>query len=219
MFNLFKKDKPTIHAISIPTFGWSAAKDEDSIKLWINKDRSVALSINYFETKPDIPSLYEIEKIRYYYREQTVQAHGGLIQVDLLEIDGYKIIKTIFKIKQEDSGITYMASLTIPFKSCSYVIKIQAPEIGLTGVRERIIADQLLKQSIIKKEKEDYTGWSNDPYLENFTQGLPMNLSEKEEYDQDFPDHPLSVSRKLIAQIESGIELKEVLKEVKKFNR
>ncbi len=76
MFNLFKKNKPTIDAISIPTFGWNATKEEPSVKQWRDEEQAMVLSTNYFEGKPDIPSLHDIEKIRYYYREQIVQANG-----------------------------------------------------------------------------------------------------------------------------------------------
>ncbi len=219
MFNLFKKDKTTIKSVSIPTFGWDRTKEDESINQWINQDQTVTLSINFFDLNPDLPSIQNIEKIRNYYREQIVQANGGLIQVDLVEIDDFKMIKTIFKIQQEGSGITYLTSLTIPFDACSYVVKIQAPEIGVTGMRESIIADRLLKENVIKIDDSGYIGWNEDPYLKDFTKGLPMNLSERSDYDKDFPKHPLSVSRKLIGQIEAEIELKEVLKKIKKFKK
>ncbi len=217
MFNLFKKDKPSIDSISIPNFGWGITKEEHSIKQWINSDQSMALTINFFDLAPDLPSLQNIDKLRNYYREQIANANGGLIQVDLIEIDGFNIIKTIFKVQQEESGITYLTSLTIPFNSCSYVIKIQAPEIGDTGMRESLIADQLLKEGIINIDESGYTGWSNDPYLEDFSKGLPMNLSESLKYDKDFPKHPLSITRNLISQIEVEIELRNPLKKIKQF--
>ena len=109
------------------------------------------------------------------------------------------------------------SQLTIPFKQYSYVIKIQAPEIGVTGIRESIIADRLIKEGLIKIGDSGYIGWNGDPHLKEFTNGIPMNLSEKPEYDKDFPEHPLSCSRRLIGQIETELELKEILKKIKKF--
>ena len=53
-------------------------------------------------------------------------------------------IKTIFKFPQDPTGMTYLGSYTIPFKKYSYVIKIQAPELGVTGMRDSIIAAKFL---------------------------------------------------------------------------
>ena len=68
------------------------------------------------------------------------------------------------------------------------------------------VADRLLNEGSISMDESGYIGWKADPYIPDFNEGLPMNQSEKSEYDQDFPDHPLSVSRKLLDQIESEIE-------------
>jgi hypothetical protein len=219
MFSLFRKNKPTINSISIPNFGWNLNKKDDSIKQWINQEKTIALSINFFKSPPDLPSIHDIEKIRHYYRNQIVEANGGLIQVDIINIDDFKTIKTIFKVYKENLGVTYLASLTIPFGTCSYVIKIQAPETGVTGVRDNRIADQLLKEKVISIDNSGYVGWDEDPYLKGFKSGVPMNISEKLDYDKDFPNHALSISRKLIRQIEVEIELTQELKKIKKFNK
>jgi len=41
-------------------------------------------------------------------------------------------------------------------------------------------------------------GWVADPYDPTYMQGALMNLSEKEEYDEAFPNHPLSQARKIV---------------------
>ena len=69
MFKLFKKNKPTITSVSIPTFGWDLVKNDNSIKLWINPDQTIALSVNFFDQTPDIPTIQNIERIRSLYRE------------------------------------------------------------------------------------------------------------------------------------------------------
>lgn len=217
MFNPFKKEQPSIDSISIPTFGWNITKDDQNIKQWINEEQTKALSINFFHQQPDLPSIRDIEKLRNHYRNQIVEVNGGIIEVERIEISGFKVIRTIFKIPQEVSGITYLISLTIPFHSCSYVVKIQALEVGVTGMRESIVTDRLLKENKIISHDTGFIGWSKDPYLHNYNQGTLMNLSELSEYDEILPKHHLSVSRKLIHQIETEIELKDLLKKLKPF--
>jgi hypothetical protein len=115
--------------------------------------------------------------------------------------------------------MTYLASLTIPFKKCSYVVKIQAVEVGTTGMRDTIIADELLKEGKITSGTESFEGWFSDPYKPSFEEGTPMNLSEGITYDAKFPEHPLSQARSLLAKIEAEITFADELAKQKKFGK
>lgn len=219
MFSLFKKQKATINSISIPDFGWEQVKNDSAMQQWINPAQSIALSINFFDLKPDLPTATNIGVLRDYYRAQIVVPNGGLVQADLIDLKNYPVIKTIFKIPQTPSGMTYLASLTIPFKKCSYVVKIQAVEVGTTGMRDTIIADELLKEGKITSGTESFEGWFSDPYKPSFKEGTPMNLSEDIAYDAKFPEHPLSQARSLLAKIEAEITFADELAKQKKFGK
>jgi hypothetical protein len=177
------------------------------------------LSVNYFDTNPDLPSITKIDVIRDFYRDQISKYNGGLIQVDVIELENYEAIKTIFKIPQEPSGMVYLASLTIPFQNCSYVIKIQAPEIEMIGERDSIIATRLVKEKKIFVGGNGYENWLSDPYDNAFDKGTLMNKSEEVIYDIDFENHPLTQARKLISQIEEEIEFKPKLEKLNKFEK
>ena len=199
--------------------GWSLDKDESGIKQWINPEQTLALSINYFNLAPDIPTIKDLDALRSYYREQIVKHNGGIIQVDLIELNQIKIVKTIFKIPQDPDGMTYLASLTIPFAKCSYVIKVQAPELGLTGMRDSFIANKLVQAGEVKVINGEYENWFSDPYEPGFKEGTRMNKAERAEYDFKFPKHPLTLSRQLINQLESQIELAPALSTIKRFKK
>lgn len=219
MFSLFKKQKTTINSISIPNFGWEQVKDEAGIQQWINSAQTIALSINFFDSKPDLPTATDIHILRKFYRNQIVAHHGGLILADLMDLKDYSVIKTIFKIPQNPTGITYLASLTIPFKSCSYVVKIQAAEVGTTGMRDTVVADQLLKEGKISFDEDGFKGWFLDPYDPSFEEGTRMNISEEVEYDAMFPEHPLSQARSLLTAIETQIIFGDILGKAAKFKK
>lgn len=214
----FNRKKSTINSILIPDFGWIKEKSTKKQIQWINPDQPIALTLNYFDAKPDLPSLKEIDTLRHFYRKQLVGHQGGLIEVEYIELDTYNAIRTLFKIPQKPSGTVYLASLTIPFKTCSYVIKIQAPEIGRTGIRDSIIADRLLKEGIIYNGENGYENWFSDPYDTTFKNGTLMNTSEDAIYDTEFENHPLTQARKLISQIESEIEFKPELQKKKELD-
>lgn len=217
MFNFFRRKQATLNSLSIPNFDWELVKHDNHIKQWINPTQTIGLSINFFDQKPDLPTAKGVSVLRRFYRDQIVTQNGGLIEVDFVELKKHQAIRTIFKVPQDPTGMTYLAGLTIPFKKCSYVIKIQAVEVGTTGMRETLITDQLFKEGKITLGENGFEGWFSDPYDPSFDQGIQMNFSEDSTYDSMFPDHPLSQARMLLAQIESEIVFAEDLLKLRTF--
>lgn len=219
MLNFFKRNKVKINAISIPKLGWNEVKNDKQIKQWINPEQTVALSVNFFDKQPDLPTIKDIDKLRGFYRNQIITHKGGLIEVEKINIKGFDVIRTIFKIPQDPSGMTYIASLTIPFDKYSFVVKIQAPEVDVSGVRDNVLAMKLLNEGKISKGENGYIGWFCDPYKSDFKEGYLMNKSEEVKYDADFPIHPLTIARKLLANIESEMEFGNELEKIGTFEK
>jgi hypothetical protein len=219
MFSLFRKQKATINSISVPDFGWEQIQNDAEMQQWMNSAQSVRLSLNFFNQKPDLPTAKNVDVLRKFYRDQLVVHNGGLIEVDLIDLDKHSAIKTIFKIPQKPTGMTYLASLTIPFKTCSYVVKIQAVEVGTTGMRDTLITNKLLAEGKLSLGIDSFEGWFLDPYDSSIKEGTPMNLSEDRVYDSMFPEHPLSQVRNLLAQIKSQIVFADELAKYKKFGK
>ena len=219
MFSFLKNKKININSISFPTFDWEVMKEDDYFKQWINKEQTVALSINFFDSKPDLPYLNEIDVVREFYRKELSAHNGGLIEVNIKEIEDYKTIKTIFKISQEPTGISYLSSLTFPFKEYSFVIKIQSLEYGMTGTRESEIIASLLENNELTPNGDSYLEWARDPYKNEFKEGLLMNLSEQEIYDSLYSNHALSKARKLINTIEGELVFDDELKNLKRLKK
>jgi len=219
MLSFLKNKKVNINSITFPTFDWEVIKEDEYFKQWMNKEQTVALSINYFNSKPDLPYLNEIDVVREFYRKELSNHNGGLIEVNIKEIESYKTIKTLFKISQEPTGISYLASLTFPFKNHSFVVKIQSLEYGMTGIREAEITDSLLQNNELTLSGDNYLEWSKDPYKKEFSEGLLMNLSEQEIYDSLYPNHALSKARKLLNSIESKLTFDDELANLKKLKK
>ena len=47
-------------------------------------------------------------------------------------------------------------------------------------------------------------GWTQDPYDAEITKGALMNLSEQEQFDEQFPGFPLSMCREFINCVVEG---------------
>ena len=63
----------------------------------------------------------------------------------------------------------------------------------------------IIKSAAPDRSVEDiFGGWTRNPYDESVKDGALMNLSEQEEYDEMFPEHPLSMCRKFVKCIVEG---------------
>jgi len=216
MFKFLSKSKTSINSITFPNFGWKLNREEKGLRQWTNDDQSLVLSYNFFDDRPDIPTINNLPELRDYYRTMLAEIKGGIIQVDQIDLGENQVIKTVFKIPRKSGGMVYLASLTIPFKTCSYVIKIQAIEGNTTGIRESVVAAKLLHEENLQAGDEN---WSSDPYEKGITEGTLMNRAEEVKYDSEFPVHPLSLSRKLIAEIELKLTFDTDIQKLKPFGK
>lgn len=69
-------------------------------------------------------------------------------------------------------------------------------ENGMTGMRDTTVYEIYRKKGYFQNDQHD--GWNRDPYDSKCKEGFLMNLSEQKEFDDMFPDHPLSEARELI---------------------
>lgn len=209
LFGLDRSEPKTgIYAVSFTDLGWKKrAQSADEIS-WVHPAFPAVLSINYFELPPDVPYDSSLEDLRNFYRPMATRSGGGLIKVDVTNIQHLRCIETIFKLPREEGGVLYIGALTIPFVDRSYVIKVQAIEQGATGIREAMIWPQLNAAGVVSIDETGHmTGWSADPYDNTVTEGFLMNLAEGVQYDAQFPNHPLSLVRAKLEEIISSVKL------------
>jgi hypothetical protein len=116
-------------------------------------------------------------------------------------------LRQIIKIPQQPHGITYLGSITLPYRSFSFVLKIQCPEYGTTGIRDAVIADELMGEGLVSivVGAQVIRGWTQDPYEPTLTDGFRKNVSEDPKYDARFPAHPLSRLRPLLTRLQGTI--------------
>ena len=196
---------------------------EDGIKMWETKQGDL-LALYLFDKKPDISaSLDDLVELREFYRNSVTKGGLAVIEIDTIKIDSVKVVKTIFKAPQQPKGMIYIASLTIPFQDFSYVVKLQAEERGITGIRDNAIFHKMIESGkVIIKDEDDnddieVIGWMRDPYDSTFKAQIMMNLSELEEYDKLFPDHPLSRARTTFPTIIKTLKIDDSLKKFPVF--
>ena len=73
-----------------------------------------------------------------------------------------------------------------------FILNIQAffEETGTTGIRESVVYEIYRRQNPVRLDDDPFAGWARDPYDETIREGSLMNLSEQEQFDEQFPEFP-----------------------------
>ena len=192
--------------------------DRNGVRVW-HTPAGDGLGLYYFPLPPDIyVNTKSIDGVREFYRK-TVRAGGSaIVEVESLTLDDCTTIRTIIKVPQQPSGMTYLGSLTLPFRDFSYVLKIQCPETGITGTRDSTVLNALLKAGKVSIDNSgQLEAWMEDPYDASVTGSLAKNKSEAEEYDLQFPSHPLTRLRAALGHVQQTLRVNEELKNEARF--
>jgi hypothetical protein len=175
--------------LELPLSGWSEIARAGRTRRWRNEVGD-QLTHDFFGIPPDLPAPpSDIEPIRVLYRRQ-LGASGGIVQVDAVVVGGLPAITAIFKFPQSPTGMTYLGAITIPFRDCSFVVKWQCPEVGITGVRDAAVFE--LVAPPVDEKSGLPVGWFADPYEPSYQAPVLRNRADDVEWDARFPHHPLS---------------------------
>ncbi len=201
-------------SLHFDTNDWSQIEQSEHVIKWSHEQK--LLVVQSFPMAPNIPcSLDDLQGLRAFYRNGIAAVGGGLVLVDVDKVKGLPCIKTIFKVLNEGGGIHYIGGLTFPFVAHSFVIKVQCEDSELTSTRDLTIFEKLLNEGVIALTEDMVApGWVQDPYDAQYKGPSLLNMAEAEKYDELFPYHPLTQTRKILRQIEESIQFDdEVFKE------
>src|SRR5438128_12287185 len=147
--------------ITVPTVGWTSIEPDVATRRWRNANDD-QLSLHFFATAPDLPStVHDLDPIRALYRRMLGDS-GGLVEVERTGLATVPSVRAIFKFPQSPSGMTYLGAVTIPFRDCSFVLKWQCLERGMTGVRDAVAFSAV---SPTVSSTGEVIGGLQDPYL------------------------------------------------------
>lgn len=110
-----------------------------------------------------------------------------------------KYVYSIVKSKQDSSRVDYIMQMNVEYDRAAIYLSANFIEAGMTGLRDTMIWELACREGLVSIS--DNSKWMFDPYDKFLKRPYMMNLSEKEEYDEMFPDHPLSQCRKFVKLI------------------
>lgn len=195
-------------------------KRRDSIT-WTNDARE-KITLTYLPAPfraTDSPM--SIAELRNLIRGEVQQQDGGILSIDLLQLNGLSIIETLYKVRYR-SGFTFIGTLTVLCGDSTYIVRIVAPEVGTTGKREGVVIASLLSRGSLRADPvtNSWLNFAADPYDPSVKGSCLRNKADDEDYDRIFPDHPLTRTRKLLADIRSTMHFHpDLLKHARKTAR
>ena len=112
-----------------------------------------------------------------------------------LTAKGHKYIYAIRKIQETVQGlpkpeVSYLLNLNVNVGEDDYFVNGSFTEEGMTGARDSF--------GFAMFQKEIMKMFFEDPYDSEYREGFLMNFSERDIFDEKFPDHPLSIARKYV---------------------
>ncbi|MFB7619746.1 hypothetical protein [Kitasatospora sp. NPDC056181] len=181
---------------------------EREADVWTD-ERGLVLSLHFFGLVPDLPAtLDDLDDLRRGLTRLTAEAGAGLIEAVPGEVDALPAVRQLIKVRKSSGhGQVFLGSWTVPRATCSTVLKIQAAEQQMTGLREAVIADRV--------GPADY--FRPHPYAPDLPRALPYHVADHEEWDAQFPDHPLTLVRVALRRITPTVTLHEQFKALPPF--
>ena len=196
-----------IRAIRLTLPGWTeSAPDQDS-RTWRDSDGDLL----GLDVSPRIDYPFESDEMaqRRWCRELAESRGGGLIEMRGTASGVGASARLIYKRMQvKTTGYAYTGMFITAVESDFFVWTIVAGERGTSGLREAIVTASLMQSG--KLTLQDYERcWAQDPYEPGYhgvDRIVLRFMSDDETYDQQFPWHPLSKVRHMLAVLPSAVQ-------------
>ena len=219
MLNFFKRKPkpPKLSDVSVSLPDWSFVGQTDTVKQWQNSHGDT-FSVNLFLMPPDIGAeLKNPDEVRSFYRQMLVSSGIGMIACDVVSFLGTDAVILLAKAPIAPTGCGFLASITIPFRDFSFVLKCQGVEEGMTGIRESVVMEKSIRDEVVKEEDGTIAGWAQDPYDPKLKYDVMRILADDQKWDTEFPDHPLSRARSFLGDLASTTQISQTVLTSPKF--
>jgi len=158
----------------------------------------------------DLRTLYSAY---HFYNNQCSGAKGAMMFLDVAKADDAEVLRGIFKYRSAKNplAIMYVGIIWVPFMECCLQINIEAVEQGTTGVREALVSDLMMAKGTFEMEESFEPAVKVESVEEMFKligeKPLKVIPSDDDQWDEKFPNHPLSLVRKHLRTVTQTLQL------------
>ena len=185
--------------------GWHENDTDGDSRIWRDIDGDV-LSLTVPAERLSIPHASSEMELKRWGRSLAQSRSAGLIEARKVACSLGPTAFVIYK-RLQMPAYFYTGMLLVSLERFSLVWTIVAREHGTTGVREAIVTATLMEQGRLTLE-EYRRSWAQDPYEPAYA-GVDRRVlrfvSDDEVYDEQFPAHPLTKVRHVLAILPGSI--------------
>jgi hypothetical protein len=188
-----------LHGLHFGLSGWSEREPKSGARMWSGPDNSV-LAVDATSERWD--DLREGE-LRKRARALAESGGGGLIEVSTFACPTGKAVGFIYKRLPQLPAYLYTGMFIVPVQGGSVVWTVVAGECRMTGIRESIVTTELMNAGKLTVEAYERS-WAQDPYDKSYRgedRSVLRFLSDDVQFDSQFPDHPLTKVRQVLAEL------------------
>lgn len=131
--------------------------------------------------------------------------------MDIVTVGGHRALRGLFKYRSpipDIMGMMFVNILWIRLGDATAQINVESVEQGTTGMREATVCAMTGKSPASASPDEPVLMESvEDMFAHMRAQPLRVLPSDDRQYDQMFPDHPLSKVRQRMAQLEATLSI------------
>jgi hypothetical protein len=197
--------EPTIGSLQFETATWKYLSERElaKVRVWETPEHDAVL-LYFFKVAPDLPLINSARELRNFYSAQLRGSKMAVVECGIELVGKRPSVRLVIKVPQEQHGMLYQGSFTVPFKNFSFVIRVQCAETGMTGMREAILTERRLRAGEVPNHEGSgplFLGWDPD----------------SPSFDAEFPAHPVSRVRRLLAHIAKSATLEESVRGLEHF--
>jgi hypothetical protein len=196
-----------LRSVILTMQGWTEDVPSGDLRVWRNSQGDV-LSLGAVRGSLRLPSLTDAVGLQRWCRDVAESRRAGLIEARAGSGGLGAVVSLIYK-RLEMPAYIFTGMLFIPNDEVSRVWTVVSGERGTTGLREAIVTTELMNAGRLTIESYKRS-WAHDPYDANYC-GVDRSLlrftSDDESYDEQFPEHPLSKVRRVLATLPSSVQI------------
>lgn len=201
--SLFGNKKPRLSDLKLNVDKWQLYETFETTMMWFTPERN-AVRLQLLPPTQWPFALDDIAAATRYWQQETAKIDGALVELIALDIQGMAALQGIFKYRDPTPGslgMYYVAIIWLPLSQGTFQINAEAIEKGDTGIREAFVTNLLLHQGYEApaEEEPEFIESADALFARLRERKLRCLPSDERQYDEVFPEHPLSQVRQTIA--------------------
>jgi hypothetical protein len=194
-----------LRVVNLTMEGWIEEAPTAQMRTWRNAEGDV-LSLAAADGF-GLPTLDDMGGLQRWCRAVAESSRAGLIEMRLDTGRRGASVAFIYK-RLEMPAYVFTGVLVVPGDEVA-VWTVVSGERGTTGVREAVVTTQLVESGALTIEQYQRS-WAEDPYDATY-RGVDRSalrfMSDDERYDEQFPEHPLSKVRRVLAALPGAVQI------------